>query len=257
IWKSLENLYCASGFSSEFILCREFFDTKLAKFNSMEEYLNRIKQLSDDLKAKNLTLPKQILYAWILNNLTPQYRPLVSNITQNLRNNENTFTTHKPNTNNNTYNNNKNNSNSNRQYKGKKPYKITKDKYCRNCKRSSHNTVDCYFLHPEKAPSHWNNKDIIINNYKNTQQERSHSHDDKDVDVLYTKMDHEVFDLNMTDNDNGAENTPFLMPSIIIITHYHTGQINNANCFILDPAATKHIICNKGSYIKIIKIVIK
>lgn len=58
MWKSLENLYCATGLSSEFILCRDFFDTKLSKFNSMEEYLNRIKQLSDDLTSKDTALPR-------------------------------------------------------------------------------------------------------------------------------------------------------------------------------------------------------
>ncbi|RKF62124.1 hypothetical protein OnM2_035107 [Erysiphe neolycopersici] len=92
VWKSLENLYCATGFSSEFVLCRELFDTKLCKFNTMEEYLNRVKQLSDDLKAKDMELPRQILFAWVLNNLTPAYRPLVSNITQSLGINKEAFT---------------------------------------------------------------------------------------------------------------------------------------------------------------------
>ncbi|POS82106.1 hypothetical protein EPUL_006658 [Erysiphe pulchra] len=193
IWKSLENLYCATEFSSEFILCRDFFDTKLSKFYSMEEYLNRVKQLSDDLKAKDMPLPRQILFAWILNNLSPEYRPVVSSITQSLRNNKDAFTTESlfanlldeskrlrfEDDNNNTVlytssnnkhpNSNQSNISKNRPFKGKKPYQITKDKYCRNCKRSSHNTVDCYFLHPEKAPSHWNHKNTIDNNYKNTQ----------------------------------------------------------------------------------------
>ncbi|POS81764.1 hypothetical protein EPUL_006788, partial [Erysiphe pulchra] len=93
IWISLKNLYSATGFSSEFILCRDFFDTKLSKFNTMEEYLNRVKQLSDDLKAKDMQLPRQILFAWILNNLSAEYRPVVSSITQSLRNNKDAFTT--------------------------------------------------------------------------------------------------------------------------------------------------------------------
>ena len=53
----------------------------------MEEYLNKIKQLSDQLKAKNLELPKQVIIAWVLNNLTDNYDGLVSNITQSLRTN--------------------------------------------------------------------------------------------------------------------------------------------------------------------------
>ena len=47
----------------------------------MEEYLNKVKQLSDQLKAKNLELPKQVIIAWILNNLTDNYDRLVFNIT--------------------------------------------------------------------------------------------------------------------------------------------------------------------------------
>ncbi|RKF54470.1 hypothetical protein OnM2_097019 [Erysiphe neolycopersici] len=156
IWKALENLYCASGFSSEFILCREFFETKLSNFNTMEEYLNRIKQLNDDLKAKDMQLPRQMLFAWILNNLSPDYRPLVSIITQSLRNNKKAFTIETlfanlldeanrlhfeeinnnqilySSTNNTKFNKNQNNKNKNtnqnitRQYKGKKPFKITR-----------------------------------------------------------------------------------------------------------------------------------
>ena len=52
----------------------------------MEEYLNKIKQLSDQLKAKDIELPKQVVIAWVLNNLTDNYDSLVSNITQTLRN---------------------------------------------------------------------------------------------------------------------------------------------------------------------------
>lgn len=161
VWKSLENLYCSTGFSSEFILCREFFDTNLSKFNSMEQYLNRVKQLSDDLKAKDMELPRQILFAWVLNNLTPVYRSLVSNITQSLRNNKDAFTIESLFANlldeakrlhfeddkseQALLTSTKDNKVKNRHYKGKRPYKITKGKYCRNCKRATHNTMDCFF----------------------------------------------------------------------------------------------------------------
>ena len=80
-WLSLKNLYSPKGFSSEFLICKEFFETDLHKYPSMEEYLNKIKQLSDQLKAKNLELPKQVIITWVLNNLTNNYDGLVSNIT--------------------------------------------------------------------------------------------------------------------------------------------------------------------------------
>ena len=62
-WKSLENLYSPKGFSSEFLILREFFNTTLNNTSSIEEYLNKIKQLSDQLKAKEIKLPKQVIIA--------------------------------------------------------------------------------------------------------------------------------------------------------------------------------------------------
>jgi hypothetical protein len=47
----------------------------------MEEYINKVKELSDQLKAKNLELLKQVIIAWVLNNLTNNYDSLVANIT--------------------------------------------------------------------------------------------------------------------------------------------------------------------------------
>ena len=58
----------------------------------MEEYINKVKELSDQLKAKNLELPKQVIIAWVLNNLTDNYNSLVANITQSLRTNIDSFT---------------------------------------------------------------------------------------------------------------------------------------------------------------------
>ena len=84
-WIQLENLYATKGFSSEFLICKEFFETKLNKFNSMEEFLNKIKQLVDQLIAKGIELSKQVIIAWLLNSLTPSYDSFVSIITQNYR----------------------------------------------------------------------------------------------------------------------------------------------------------------------------
>lgn len=84
-WKALRSLYNPQGFSSEFLLLKEFFAAKLQNYNSMEEYLNKIRQLNDDLSAKNIVLPKQVIVAWVLNNLTDDFEMIVSTITQSLR----------------------------------------------------------------------------------------------------------------------------------------------------------------------------
>ena len=73
-WSSLENLYSPKGFSSEFLICKELFETNLEGCNnSMETFLNTIKRLTDELKAKKLQLPDQVVLAWVLNNLTADY----------------------------------------------------------------------------------------------------------------------------------------------------------------------------------------
>jgi len=168
-WESLKNLYSPKGFSSEFLICKEFFETDLHKYPSMEEYLNKIKQLSDQLKAKNLELPKQVIIAWVLNNLTNNYDGLVSNITQSLRTNIESYSIESLFSNllDESKRQESMEANNNSQalytmpnkgkYKGKKPYKVTKGQFCRNCKMTSHNTPDCYFLFPDKALKSWKN----------------------------------------------------------------------------------------------------
>ena len=124
----------------------------MLKYNSMEEYLNKVKQLSDQLKAKNLELPKQVIIAWVLNNLTDNYDGLVSNITQSLRTNIDSYTleTLFSNLLDESKRQESNEANTDQAlitggYKGKKPYKITKSgssgankKYCTTCKQHSH-----------------------------------------------------------------------------------------------------------------------
>ena len=53
----------------------------------MEEYLNKVKQLTDQLKAKGIKLLKQVIVAWVLNNLTNPYKGFVTMVTQSYRTN--------------------------------------------------------------------------------------------------------------------------------------------------------------------------
>ena len=86
IWDRLKALYEPKGFSSEFLLCRELFDTTLAKTgNSIEAYLTRIKRLTDELAARGLTIPNKVIAAYALNNLTSDYENTVAIISQSFR----------------------------------------------------------------------------------------------------------------------------------------------------------------------------
>ena len=57
----------------------------------MEEYLNKVKQLTDQLKAKGIKLPNQVIIAWVLDNLTSPYKGFITMITQSYRTNSSTI----------------------------------------------------------------------------------------------------------------------------------------------------------------------
>ena len=63
-WDSLKTLYSLKGFTSKFLTCKEFFGKTLeGQNNSIEDYLNKVKQLSDQLTTKGLSLLIQVTIA--------------------------------------------------------------------------------------------------------------------------------------------------------------------------------------------------
>ena len=64
IWNGLKKLYSPKGFSSEFLLFKDFFDTTLANSsNSVEDYINTITRLTDNLNARDLKLLDKLIMA--------------------------------------------------------------------------------------------------------------------------------------------------------------------------------------------------
>ena len=168
-WKMLKNLYSPKGFSSEFLICKELFETTLSKYSSMEEYLNKVKQLTDQLKAKGIELPNQVIVAWVLNNLTSPYKGFVTMVTQSYRTNSSTINLE------NLFFNLMDESRrqvskdkdialiirSRRSGNTTRPNqtnRIHKNKYCRKCRTTTHFTQDCFYLFPEKAPKGFKTK---------------------------------------------------------------------------------------------------
>ena len=81
LWSTLKILYEPKGFSSEFLLCKQLFETTLVKTgNSVENYINRIKRLTDDLSARDLRILIKVIAAWILNNLIFEFESTVAMI---------------------------------------------------------------------------------------------------------------------------------------------------------------------------------
>jgi hypothetical protein len=88
LWFKLKALYEPKGFSSEFLIYKELFEITLSRLgNSIENYLNQIKRLTDDLSARNLVILNKVITAWTLNNLTSDYENTVTMISQFIRTN--------------------------------------------------------------------------------------------------------------------------------------------------------------------------
>ena len=86
LWNKLKALYQSKGFSSDFLLSKELINTSLANCKgNVEDYLQKVKRLTNSLEARKLTLPNKFVAALVLNNLTRDYNYLVAIITQDLR----------------------------------------------------------------------------------------------------------------------------------------------------------------------------
>ena len=158
-WDGLKKLYSPKGFSSEFLIFKEFFDTTLANSNnSVEDYINTITRLTDNLDTRNLKLPDKLIMAWVLNHLTPEYEGFVSNITQSYRIDGAQFDL--PGLFSNLLDESRRLS-----YKdGNSQQALAAAKSnrpkCTHCKKPGHHIDKCYQLHPELKPQE-NNQEVV------------------------------------------------------------------------------------------------
>ena len=57
-WEKLRDMYNPRGVTTEYLTLREFYNTTLEQFSSMEEYVFKAKAFVDDLKGKETQLTK-------------------------------------------------------------------------------------------------------------------------------------------------------------------------------------------------------
>jgi len=88
LYDRLEALYAPKGFSTEFIIAKELFNTSLTSTGSIENYLAKIRGYTDELALRNKPIPKAIIAAFALNNLTSEYGPIIAAITTKYRDND-------------------------------------------------------------------------------------------------------------------------------------------------------------------------
>ena len=243
VWIRLKDLYEPKGFSSEFLLCRELFNTTLAKAgHSIEAYLTRIKRLTDDLAARGLTIPNKVIAAYALNNLSAEYENTVAIISQSFRTiitdidivqlfsqliDES------------------------RRLKAREPTEMAmvneakpkeevnekKDKKCTHCHKKGHLVKECWKKYPNLRP-----KRPRDNNKDKSNESTLYSEDKGSEFALITSI--------LEDKEPLA-----LIPSIPTIEdkgNDYTLTSNDASSeWLLDSGTTKHICANKALFTNI------
>jgi hypothetical protein len=153
----------------------------------MHDYLTEIRRLLIELASLGIDFPKQIVFAWVLNNLDQSYAPIIQNIVQSLRrdaesytieslfanlidesrghiqNSEQIFMTDSYQTNqanrqkNHKVRTSSNQSTNKKRRISKKPWKKLSNsgRYCTHCHMRTHTVSDCWHLHPSGRPADW------------------------------------------------------------------------------------------------------
>ena len=75
----MKNQYDKEGFLNIYIIIKKFINLSFNKVK-VEDFLNKIKAIINKLKAKNITLSKTFLNAWLLKKLDNIFKDFKSNI---------------------------------------------------------------------------------------------------------------------------------------------------------------------------------
>jgi hypothetical protein len=237
-WQTLQKLYSPTGFNAEFLLLKELFESNLSGFNSMEEFLNRIKYLTNSLVSKEINIPNQLIVAWVLNNLSPTYEGFVTSVTQSYRNKsaeidlENLFS--------NLIDESRRQSSLSTTNKTEKvllakPTKITKPltkRYCNKCKVNTHFTNKCWYLFPENKPKWFK----TFHDYE--KKEENEEEEPKRQQITLRKKPEKAL-INQERSDTTSDEMEI---DQVLITSKISKQETN---FILDSGSSQHIVSNK------------
>ena len=206
----LSRLYTPRGFSSEFILFKEFFGATLSSLGTVENFLATIKRVSTSLKAKDLELPDKLVIAWTLHNLGPEYEAFITSTTQSYRaestalNQDDLFA--------NLMDESRRLQDIDENALVARGYKKSAAK-CDECGRTGHKKETYYKLHPELRPRRGGN--------------RADSASDASTDAQKSKTEETgVSDVLITTNQ-----------SALSVKH-------STDNWILDSGATSHIYCD-------------
>ena len=269
--ETLKTIYSPKGYNMDYYIIVDFLKCKLKNFNTMEEYVNAIKHSMTEMEQRKVLLPKTFIITFILEGLTSKYDMIAGNIRATLKSelsgydyedlfssliDESRRLSMREEGNELALHASLRGQNKNNQHLGKKAaYKIQKGKYCRHCKMTNHNTVDCNILKRQK------NRNTDFNNKKKqtTFQHQEPQSSTNDTIMMATSQNElEVIDFNNLDIDidldidqvfNTTQDDITKVNNIEELTTTPTyimllGSMKSEN-FILDTGATSHIVCKR------------
>jgi hypothetical protein len=256
LWNHLKELYEPKGFSSEFLMAKELFQTRLSNSQGgMEGYLNRISRLCNDLKGRNIHVPDQIIIAIILSNLTKEYDYTVTIITAGLRSTAAINLTAiysqlidesrrlkgiKNDQNSNNY------QNSNAEdvemamattQKGRR----TREHLCEHCPIPGHPSDKCWFKHPHLRPTSRNGKQLNTQNSQNTSNSNALNSSQNGNSINNSIANHSTMDTS-----NSAEYSSTSEYNLHFI--HQVSKAFNPNEWIIDSGGSIHISCEESYF---------
>lgn len=83
-WQTLEELYSPKQSTTEFLLLNDFFNTSMDQFDTMEEYLDKIRALVNGLALTGYQLPSRLVISWVLNDLNKDHEALIQPIVRSM-----------------------------------------------------------------------------------------------------------------------------------------------------------------------------
>ena len=75
-----KKMYRKKGFTSKFLILQDFFNKKLEDYSSIKLFINKIKDIDNQLKAANIYILNKIILIKVLTSLNSSYSNIVTNI---------------------------------------------------------------------------------------------------------------------------------------------------------------------------------
>lgn len=235
-WDFLKNHFNSSGFTSDFLLLRELLEGSYLAL-PMEDYLNKLKEITDELSAREISLPEPFIIAFLLHNLGEEYSNYTTSVIQALRSNPKSYNFESLSA---SLLDESKRLETTKDIIGhlrtKKPWKKNKRALkCSYCKLPGHLDKDCYFLHPNKAPKGFSNHRVSkpssksVEKPNNKREQREEKQEQLLVSLANRKASSEAKEINSEAESEPEDLMDIEIPPIITQALEEVNWVNNLN----------------------------